>query len=256
MGKIGSCSGGKAKLSKSWIQFSADGWGCDPSLSFGLWQNYGRANGSNGDPLQKDLCQQAPRTAVVSVPDSAAGHCQPMLPPETPGHSQASLLDWEKIKPVNPKGNQPWIFIHWKDWCRSGSSNIWPPDEKSWLIRKDLDVGKDWRQEKKGKTEDKMVGCHHWLNGHEFEQALGDGGLGSLACCSPWGHKEIDTTERLNNNKTYQIQMHRLKSIPFLITLKIKFRYILRQNLGMLTIEIRCIFPAFWRHEGGKKVFQ
>ena len=74
------------------------------------------------------------------------------------------------------------------------------------------------------------VGWHHRLNGHEFEQALGDGGLRSLACCSPWGHKEMDMTEVLNNNnKTYQIQVHRLKSLPFLITLKIKFKYILKQ---------------------------
>ena len=68
-------------------------------------------------------------------------------------------------------------------------------------FRKDSDVGKDWRQEEKGTTEDEMVGWHHWLNGDEFEQALGDGeGQGSLVCCSPGGHKESDTTERLNNN--------------------------------------------------------
>ena len=71
---------------------------------------------------------------------------------------------------------------------------LWPPDVKSWLIRKDPDAGKDWRKEK-GMTADKMVGWHHWLNGHEFEQALGDGeGQGSLAYCSPWGHKESDMT--------------------------------------------------------------
>ena len=74
-----------------------------------------------------------------------------------------------------------------------------PPDAKNWLIGKDPDAGKDWRQEEKQITEDKMVGWHHWLNGHEFEQALGDGdGQGSLACCSPWGCKELDTTEQLN----------------------------------------------------------
>ena len=155
------------------------------------------------------------------------------------------------LKEINPE----YLFIG-RTGAEAEAPIFWPPDVKSWLIREDLDVGKDWRQEEKGTTEDKMVGWHHWLNGHEFEQAPGDGGLGSLACCSPRGHKEMDMTERLNNNKTYQIQVHRLKSIPFLITLKIKFRYILKQNLGMLTIEIRCIFPAFWRHEGGKKVFQ
>ena len=69
-------------------------------------------------------------------------------------------------------------------------------DVKSQLIRKDYDAGKDWRQEKKWTTEDEIVGWHHRLNGHEFEQSLGDGeGQGSLACCSPWGRKELDTTE-------------------------------------------------------------
>ena len=74
----------------------------------------------------------------------------------------------------------------------------WPPDVKNWLIRKDPDAGKDWRQENKGTAEDEMVGWHHQLNRHEFEQALGDGeGQGSLACCSPWGRKELDMTDWL-----------------------------------------------------------
>ena len=77
---------------------------------------------------------------------------------------------------------------------------LWPPDAKNWLIEKDPDAGKDWRQEEKGMTEDEMVGCHHWLNRHEFvEQAPGFGhGQRSLAGCSPWGRKESDTTEQLN----------------------------------------------------------
>ena len=76
---------------------------------------------------------------------------------------------------------------------------LWPPDVKSWLIGKDPDAGKDWRQEEKGMTEDEMVGWHHLLNGHKFEQAPGDsGGQRSLACCRPWGCKESDTTEWLN----------------------------------------------------------
>ena len=75
----------------------------------------------------------------------------------------------------------------------------WPPDAKNWLTGKDPDTGENWRREKKGMTEDKMVGWHHRLNGHEFEQAPGVGdGQRSLACCSPWGHKELDTTEWLN----------------------------------------------------------
>ena len=74
-----------------------------------------------------------------------------------------------------------------------------PPDVKNWLIGKDADVGNDWRQEEKGMREDEMVGWHHRLDGHEFAQAPGVGdGQGSLACCSPWGHKESDMTEQLN----------------------------------------------------------
>ena len=80
-------------------------------------------------------------------------------------------------------------------WGWSGRSNTWPPDVKSQLIGKDPDTGKDWRQEGKQMTEDEMVRLHHWLTGHGFEQALGDGeGQGGLACCSPWGFQEFDTT--------------------------------------------------------------
>ena len=80
------------------------------------------------------------------------------------------------------------------------ASILWPPDVKNWLTGKDPDAGKDWRQQETGTTEDEMVGWHHWLSGHEFEQTLGVGeGQGSLACCSPRGCKESDTTEWLNN---------------------------------------------------------
>ena len=110
-----------------------------------------------------------------------------------------SPLDSKEIKPVNPKGNQPWIFIGRTD-AEAETPVLWPPDMKSQLIRKDPDAGKDWRQEEKETTEDEMVGWHHWLNGHEFEQALGVGeGQGSLMCCSPWDCKESDVTEQLNN---------------------------------------------------------
>ena len=93
-----------------------------------------------------------------------------------------SPLDCKEIKLVNPKQNQPWIFIGSND---AEAPILWPPDARSWLIRKDPDAEKDWRQEEKGMTEDRMVGWHHQFNGREFEQALGDGeGQGSLACCS------------------------------------------------------------------------
>ena len=105
-----------------------------------------------------------------------------------------------RSKPVNPKGNQSWKFIGRTD-AEAEALILWPPDENSWLIRKDPNAGKDWRREEKGTTEDEMVEWYHQLNGHEFEQALRDGeGQGSLACCSSWGQKEVDTTERLKNN--------------------------------------------------------
>ena len=109
-----------------------------------------------------------------------------------------SPLDCKDIKPVNPKGNQTWIFIGRTD-VEAEAPILWAPDVRSWLIGNDPDAGKDWRQEEKGMTLDEMVGWHHQLNGHEFEQAPGIGdGQGSLTCCSPWGHKESDTTKRLN----------------------------------------------------------
>ena len=92
------------------------------------------------------------------------------------------------------KGNQPWIFTGRTD-AKAEVPVLWPPDSKSQLIGKDPDAGKDWGKEEKGATEDEMVGWHHWLDGHEFEQALGVGdGQGGLACCSPWDHKELDST--------------------------------------------------------------
>ena len=109
-----------------------------------------------------------------------------------------SPWDCKEIQPVHPKGNQSWIVIGRTD-AEAEVPILWLPIAKNWLIWKDPDAGKDWRQEKKGMIEDEMVGWHHWLDGHEFEQALGVGdGQGSLACCSPWGHKVLDMTERLN----------------------------------------------------------
>ena len=109
-----------------------------------------------------------------------------------------SPLDCKDIKLINSKGNQSWIFIGRAD-AEAETSIVWLPDVKNWLARKDPDAGKDWRQEEKGMTEYQMVGWHHQLDGHEFEQAPGlCDGQGSLACCSPWGHKELDTTEWLN----------------------------------------------------------
>ena len=112
-----------------------------------------------------------------------------------------SPLDCKEIKPFNPKGNQPWIYIGRAD-AKAEAPKFWPPGVKSRLIRKDPDAEKDWRQKEKGATENEMAGGHHWLSAHEFEQAPGDSeGQGSLACCSPWEGKESDMTEWWENNK-------------------------------------------------------
>ena len=96
-------------------------------------------------------------------------------------------LDCKEIKPVNPKGNQSWIVI---GRTHAEAPILWPPVVKSRLIGKDSDAGEDLRQEEGMMTKDEMVEWLHWLNGHEFEQALGDGeGQGSLMCYSPWGRK-------------------------------------------------------------------
>ena len=105
--------------------------------------------------------------------------------------SLESPLDSKEIKPVNPEGNQPWIFIARTD---AETQILWPHDVKSWLIGKDHDAGKDWRQEEEV-TENEMVGWYHWLNGHEFEQTQGNGERQrSLAYCSSCGRKKWDTT--------------------------------------------------------------
>ena len=106
-----------------------------------------------------------------------------------------SPLDFEEIQEVSPKGNQFWIFVGRTD-VEAETPILWPPDRKSWLIWKDPDAGKDWGQEEKGMTEVEMVGWHHWLNGHGPGWTLGVvDGQGGLACCSPWGCKELDKTE-------------------------------------------------------------
>ena len=107
--------------------------------------------------------------------------------PWTARRSNQSIL-----KEINPKYSLEGLMISWS----SNTLSTWCEE-----LGKDPDAGKDWRQEEKGMTEDEMVGWHHCLKGHEFEQAPGDGeGQGSLACCKPWGCKESDMTERLNNN--------------------------------------------------------
>ena len=111
--------------------------------------------------------------------------------------SRRSLfLEWSNQSIL--KENQSWIFIRRTN-ADPETPILWPPDAKNWLTGKDPDAAQDWKQEEKG-TEDEIIGWHHWLNGHEFEQAPGVGdGQGSLPCCSSWGGKESDMTEQLNN---------------------------------------------------------
>ena len=109
-----------------------------------------------------------------------------------------SSLDNKEIQPVNPKGNQSWIFIGRTD-TEAETPVFWPPDVKNWVIGEEPEAEIDWRWKEKGMKENEMVGWHHRLNGHEFEQTSGVGeGQGSLLCCSSWGWEESDMTEWLN----------------------------------------------------------
>ena len=123
-----------------------------------------------------------------------------------------SPLYCKKIQPVNSKGSQSWIFIKRTD-SEAEALILWPPDLKSWLTGKDPDAGKGWRQEEKGMTEDEMVGWHHRLNEHSFDQALRDSeGQGSLACCFPLGLQRVRhswATEQTNivTKNVYQLEL-------------------------------------------------
>ena len=111
-----------------------------------------------------------------------------------------SPLNNTEIKPVNPKENQPWIFIGRTD-AEVEAPILWPPDAKGWIIGKCINAGKDWGQEEKGRAGDQMVGWHHWPNGHKFEETPEESeGQGSLACCSSWDHKELGTQMKDKRN--------------------------------------------------------
>ena len=114
------------------------------------------------------------------------------------GETLESPLACKEIQPVHSEGDQPWDFFGGND-AEAETPVLWPPHAKSWLIGKDSAAGRDWGQEEKGTTEDKMGGWHYWLDGWESEwtPGVGDGQVG-LACCDSWGHKELDTTERLS----------------------------------------------------------
>ena len=117
------------------------------------------------------------------------------------GEDSWGSFDCKEIQPVHSKRDQSWVFFGRND-AKAKTLVLRSPDVKNWLIWKDPDAGKDWRQEEKGTTEDEIVGWHHWLNGHESDvSSVGQGsydGQGSVACCSLWRCKELDMTEWLN----------------------------------------------------------
>ena len=117
-----------------------------------------------------------------------------------------SPLDCKEIQQVHSKGDQPWGFFGRND-AKAETPVLWPPHAKSWLFGKDSDAGRNCGQEEKGMTEDEMAGWYHWLDGGESEWTPGVGdGQGGLACCDSWGHKESDTTKRLNWTECFHLQ--------------------------------------------------
>ena len=132
-----------------------------------------------------------------------------------------SPLDCKEIKPVHPKGDQSWVFIGRTD-AEAETPVLWPSDLKSWLIWKDPDAGKDWGQEEKGMTEDKMAEWHHQLNGHWFGWTLGVGdGQGGLACCGSWGRGKLDTTEWLKWTELNWTELNGLVVFPTFFSLSL-----------------------------------
>ena len=157
-----------------------------------------------------------------------------------------NLLDSREIRPIKPKGNQPWVFIE-RIGAEAEAPIFWPSDAKSWLTGKDPDAGKNWGQEEKGETKDEMVGWYQRLNGHELEQTLGDSeGRGSLVCCSPWGCKESDT---LSNWTTRNLWI--MDTCPFICVFKF-----IHQCLVVFSVDIfhflgytySKVFYCFWSY--------
>ena len=169
----------------------------------GLWDRREEAGAMRSQPQQATVTQSPFEMVDLGLADAIC-FLYPPLPfaqqrTEVVTNKSHSVHWWTRrsnqstLKESNPD-------IHWKDWCWRWSSNTLATWCEQLTIGKDPNAGKDWRQEEKGTTEEEMVEWHHWLNGHEFEQASGVGdGQGSLTCCSPWGHKELDTTWWLNN---------------------------------------------------------
>ena len=151
-----------------------------------------------------------------------------------------SPLDCKEIQLVPSKGDQSWVFIGRTD-AEVETPILCPPHAKSWLIGKDPDAGRDWGQEEKGTTEDEVAGWHQQLYAYEFGWTPGvGGGQGGLVCCYSWGHKELDTTERLNwteLNWTMSYVCVYLYTLKLQITLHVSSsRSFLTMKTYMLTI--------------------
>ena len=165
------------------------------------------------------------------------------------GKTLESPLACKEIISVNPKGNQSLIFIGRTD-AEAETPILWPPDVKSWLIWKDPGAGKDWGEEEKGATEDEMVGWHHWLKRHEFEQTPGDcEGQGSLVCCSPWGLKRVGP-----NFSAEQQQWYIYVSVctPIHLIFKSTTHHLRIQKVLRMTLQI----PMYLPHHLRMKCFQ
>ena len=150
---------------------------------------------------------------------------------------------WESLGQWGDQTSQSWIFIGGTN-AKAEAPVFWPPDIKSWLTGKDPDAEKDWGQEKKGATEDEMVGWFHWLNGHEFEQTLGDSeGQESLACCSPWGRKESENL--VTENKCYWFSASFLCLLALYISLVKKSLFKSFVYFLMVVLGLHCCTQAF-----------
>ena len=146
------------------------------------------------------------------------------------GKTLESPSDCKEIQPVHGKGDQSWMLFG-RTYFEAETPVLWPPDAKHWLVWKDPDAGKDWRQEEMGMTEDEMVGWHHQVNGHEFGWIPGvSDGQGGLACCGSWGWKELDMTEWLNWTE--------LKHQPFVWWCRVTYQFSICLNYGLLSTVI------------------
>ena len=169
-----------------------------------------------------------------------------------------SPLDCKEMKPVNPKRDQPWIFIGRTD-AEAEAPILWPPAVKSWLIRKDPDAGKNWGQEEKGMTEDKTVRWHHKFSRHELEQTPGNSeGQGSLAWCSPQGREELDMTERWNNETKEFLQEENTREGKDLQKINRKSKTIKKMVIGsyilIIMLNVNGLNAPTKRHRLAEKV--